>query len=615
MSREELLDLKKWIESLSEEEKKKGNIELRKYYTGELQGPMTGYASIDKPWLQYYTEEDLLLDVPKQSIYSYMKERTKDFDDKVALEYFDFKITYKEFKENVETVKKAISAAGIKRGEIVSVCLPNIPEVGYVFYALNDLGIVANMLDPRTNKSTLVQSVNDADSKLVISLDSIVENFVESKAEKIVSVSAIYSLPKFIQSIVKVVDKSMRVKLPHDERIEDYGSFIKRTKNDPLVPSAPFVENQPAVIAYTGGTTGEPKGVTINNEAFNAMIVENDAVGYNAAVGDKCLGMAPPWTFYGLSNGFNTYLCMGIRIQLIPQFGPDDLGSLTLKYQPNHIMTVPSALTGLMNEKKIKGKDLQYLKTVIVGADKLTEKTEEEFDDFMVDHNSQTRVTKGYGMTEVCAAAAYTIDEANIPGSVGIPFLFENISIFDPENPSVELPIGEKGEIAIRGPKNMLGYFGVNVSRTNDVLKEHDDGTVWAHTGDIGHMDEHGRLYVDGRIKRMFTKSGFKIFPGEIEKQMLKHPDVEQAAVVAVEDESNGFIAMAFAVLNEKCDRDPEVVKKEIREILASNLYDYEIPDSINIIGQMPLTQMNKVDYKALQEFKPDVKVLSLKKS
>ncbi len=615
MDRAQLLELKKKIEELNEEEKKLRNRSLMRIAKGEEFGPSTGYASIDKPWYKFYRTEDLDLTVPKMSIYKYMDLRTKEFDDDVAFEYFDVKITYREFKENVESVKKELKNLGIKKGEIVSVCLPNIPEVGYIFYALNDMGIIANMLDPRTNQSTLIKSVNDANSRLVISMDSIVESFIGSDTEKIISVSPINSLPKFIQAIVRVIDKSMRVKLPKDERIIDYEEAIKEAAHLPKVESAEFEENSPAVIAYTGGTTGEPKGVTVTNEAFNAMIIENDVVGYYADRGDSGLGMAPPWTFYGLSNSFNAYLCLGIKIKFLPKFGPDDLGRITLQKRPNHIETVPAQLTGFMNEKKIRGKDLSYLKTVIVGADKLSEKQEKEFNEFLRAHNAEIKIAKGYGMTEVCAAAAYTMGESNVPGSVGIPLLFENISIFNPDDPSEELPIGSKGEVAIRGPKNMLGYFGEYAKQNGDVLKLHDDGTIWAHTGDIGHMDQEGKLFIDGRIKRMFTKSGFKIFPGEIEKQMLKHPNVEQAAVVGVEDDINGSIAMAFIVLDEHCDRDPEEVKKEVRDILVANMYDYEIPDSINVIGTMPLTQMNKVDYKALQNYKLDVKVLSLKKS
>lgn len=602
MTKEELIRLKEKVNRLSPGDNRKRNKYLRGLANGELQGPPVGYSSIDKSWLKYYADGELDYEVPHMSIYSFMKEQTKDYDDLDAFGYFNVNITYKEFKEKVEEVKKSLVEMGVKQGDIVSVCLPNTPEVGYIFYALNDLGAVANMLDPRTNKSTQEHNVNDAKSDLVITLDMVADSFIGSNAKKIVTVSSIYSLPKFLQNIIKIMDKSMRVKLPKDDRIMDYSDFMKLGEGKPNVPSAPFEKDVPAVIAYTGGTTGEPKGVLMTNEAFNSMVVENSVAHFDAEIGDKALGMAPPWTYYGLSNSFNAYLCLGIKIELLPKFGPDDLGKLVMKHKPNHIVSVPSALIGLMNENKISKKDLTYLKTVIVGADKLTEKTEKEFNEFLSEHNSKAKVDKGYGMTEVCAAAAYTKGDTNDLGSVGIPFLLEDIAIFDPDDPDKELVTGERGEICIKGPKNMVGYFGNAEDQTDQVLKKHADGSVWAHTGDIGHMDKDGKLFIDGRIKRMFVKNGFKIFPGEIENQILKHPDIEQASIVGIEDSSNGFITVGYVVPSKNCMKDENQLVEEINEILKKSVYDYELPDSINVVHTLPLTQMNKVDYRKLQE-------------
>ena len=321
---------------------------------------------------------------------------------------------------------------------------------------------------------------------------------------------------------------------------------------------------------------------------------------YNSQPGDTALGMAPPWTFYGLSNSFNTYLNMGIGIKLIPKFGPDELGKIVAKNRPNHIMTVPSALVGLMNEESLKNADLSFIKTVIVGADKLGVQLEEEFNNFLASHNCTAKVSKGYGMTEVCAAAVYTKDEVNEPGTVGIPFIFENIGIFSPEDHNMELPEGEVGEICIIGPKNMIGYFGSNADKTSDVLIEHSDGSQVAHTGDLGYMKD-GKLYIVGRMKRMFVKAGFKIFPGEIENQVLKHPDVELAAVVAVDNESMGNVISGYVTLKKDCNRNPDDVINEIYKILSDNIFDYELPDSIKVIDHMPLTGMQKIDFKSLE--------------
>ncbi len=614
MEKKDLIELKKELNKLSDEEKRERDLYLRGLANGELQGPPVGYASIDKPWLKWYKEEDMSSTVPKCSIYDNMCKQTEKYGNMTALEFGGRKITYNEFKEKIDKVAKMLVSYGVKEGDVVSVCLPNIPEVGYIFYAINKIGAVANMLDPRTNESTLVSNVNDTNSNVLLTMDTVCEKFLKTNVSHIISVPVLNSLPTILQKIVKLKDKSLSVELPDDDRIIQYKSAIKNGKKIKHDVNSVYKENAPAVIAYTGGTTGMPKGVIETNEAFNAMIVENKFGDYNVSCGDKCINIAPPWTYYGLSNCFNAYLCMGVDSILIPALGPDDLGKLIHKYKPNHVITVPSALIAVMKEKQLEKENLDYLKTIIVGADKLDPTFEEEFNEFLKSKKSPALVTKGYGMTEVCAAATYTKNGTNDSGTVGVPYIFENVSIFDIENGD-ECLINEQGEIAINGPKNMVGYFGSNKDKTKEVLKEHEDGSLWAHTGDIGHIDSDGKLYIDGRLKRMFVKNGFKIFPGEIEEQILKCDKVEQAAVISVEDETNGFIAKAYVVLKDGVLDNNDSIIDTINNNLKNTLYDYEIPDTIDIIEKMPLTGMNKIDYRALEKLSKNNKCKKLTKN
>lgn len=610
MEKDLLNSLKNKIEKLSEEEKKKRNKYLWDIANNNILGPQVGYSSIDKQWYKYYEKEDLDLIIPKMSINEYMDTLTKDYDDMIAFEFFGKKITYKEFKNKRDEMAKSLLAMGVKKGDIVSVCLPNIPEVGYIFYAINKIGAVANMLDPRTNVSTLTLNVNDAKSDIIFTLDSVTNKFLDTNVKTIIPISAISSLPKFIQQIVKKKDKSLDIKIPKHDKILSFENFKKQGEKIKCGIESVYVENSPAVIAYTGGTTGVPKGVICTNEAFNSMIIENTLGGYNVSEKDKCINIAPPWTYYGLSNCFNAYLCIGVTSILIPALGPDDLGKLIAKHKPNHVITVPSALMAVMNEPKLQKKNLEYLKTIIVGADKLDPTFEENFNKFLENHSSNTKVTKGYGMTEVCAASTYTKGETNTSGTVGIPYILENVSIFDSNDYSTECMIGEQGEIAIKGPKNMMGYFGENLDQTKYVLKKHTDGTVWVHTGDIGHMDENGKLYVDGRLKRMFVRNGFKIFPGEIETQILKNESIKQAAVIAMENESTGFATKAYIVLKENINYDVQEILNKLNDDLLNSLYDYEIPDEIEIIDKLPLTGMNKINYDSLIELNNKTKKL-----
>src|SRR5574344_372004 len=398
MNREDLIKFKKSLTKLNANEEKKRNEYLWDLANNKINGPLTGYSSIDKQWLKYYQRENVNLSVPKESIVDFMYDNTKKYANYYAISPMGIKSANKTFKqqqEKIEEMAKALVALGVKEGEIVSVCLPNMPEVGYIFYAINKIGAISNMLDPRTNKSGLTMNVNAAKSKVLFTLDSVTDKFIDTNIEKIIPISAINFMPKLIQKIIKSKNKDLNVVLPNDSRIISYDQVIKDGKNIKQVKSV-YKENAPAVICYTGGTTGVPKGVIQTNEAFNAMIVENSIGDYNVSPKDTCLNIAPPWTYYGLSNCLNSYFSLGTTSILIPALGPDDLGKLIAKYRPNHIITVPSALIAVLNEPKLQNKDLKFLKTIIVGADKLDPTFEIKFNESLLPHNSSAKITKGY---------------------------------------------------------------------------------------------------------------------------------------------------------------------------------------------------------------------------
>lgn len=567
---------------------------------------LTGYPSIDKPWMKYYSEEDQRYEIPDCSIYENMYHSSRKYGNQVCLEYINTKIKYRQLFKGIDTFASALLGFGIKQGEIVSVCLPNIPEVAYVFYAINKIGAVANMLDPRSSEKQLMDALKNANSRLLVIVDIAAPKFEkiykETDVNTIVSVSAINSLPILVQYVVKKKDASLNIKLSDNSVFITYNHFIKKYRTKRTILKAEYIEDAPAVIAYTGGTTGQSKGAIMTNRNLNSIIAMNDKMHFNIAPGDRNLVIAPPWTYYGLNNSLNADLCMGIVSILVPKLEADELGKLVYEKKPNQIITVPSALISIMKEKLLEQEKLSFLKEIIVGADKLDETLEQDFNEYLKRHNCNIKLSKGYGMTEVTAAASYSKSNSNSIGGSGIPYIGNVISAFVEENGEYrECKCGEKGELAIKGPSLMKGYFGVNEDETKNVLKRHSNGSLWAHTGDIGHIDEDGKVYVDGRIKRMFVKNGFKVFASEVEAAILKHPFVENCAVVAVEDKENGYIEKAFVAL-EKQDVDKDKVKKEILSGCREELFDYEVPEIIVFIDLMPLTGMGKVDYRKLEK-------------
>lgn len=601
---------------------------------------MTGKPSIDKPWLKYYDEEVLNKKLPEKTIYEYITENNKKYPNRIALNYFGKKITYGQLLKNIDQTARAFRAYGIREGNIVTICMPTIPETIYVYYALSKIGAIANMVDPRTSKEGIENYINEAKSKMLIMIDVAADKARDAKKkttiEKIITVSPTDSLPlgimlkkasKDINSIYE--DKKEAAKSKHEKEpkkkdiILDYfndmkknessfsksgecipwSKFFKAGKKENYEPYPNYEKDKPLLIVHTGGTTGPSKGVVLSNFSVNAASFQCENAGYDFKREHSWLNIMPPFIAYGIGNGLHLPLSCGMEVILIPQFDPNKFDELLLENKPNHMVGVPSHYGNIIHSKKLKNEDLSYVIAPTVGGDKMDENLEKETNEFLREHNCEYKVVKGYGMTEVNAAvAACTSNETNKIGSVGIPFPNTTISIFDPKT-GEELGYNEKGEVCITGPNTMLGYFN-NDEETNKILRKHEDGNVWVHSGDIGYMDADGNLYIVDRLKRMIIRpDGFKIFPSLIEDVVVKHPLVQSCKVVGLRDFSfsQGKLPKVHVVLNET-DRNPEAIENEILMLCEEQLPEYYWPCEIEFNESLPLTPIGKIDYLKLEK-------------
>lgn len=576
---------------------------------------LTGYPSIDKPWLNCYSEADKQITYPECSMYEYLRENSKNFLHLVAIEYYGVKIKYSQLFHKIDKVYHSLIAYGVKRGEIVSVCLPNIPEVVYAFYAINRLGAVANMLDPRSGAETLREQLEESESTLLVALEGVVPKFEtildSTKIKQVVAVHPLQSFPGMLRIVMQKRDNSLKTDLPDDKRILSWGKFLNAGKKaKPTADTVKYSDREesaaerddPAVIAYTGGTTGIPKGVMMSNYNINSSVEMVKCNHHNYRIGDRALNIAPPWTYYGLNNCLHCHLCFGVISVMVPKVAPDELGKLMNQFRCHHVISVPSALHAVMECKELKTENLSYLKEIIVGADRLDEKLKEKFNVFLKEHQSKASLTFGYGMTEVTAAATYTGQARGEECGSGIPFIGNVVSAFLEENGNYrECTYDEVGEIAITGPTIMLGYFGRYAGETNTVKKTHSDGSTWIHSGDLGFVDAGGNVHIVGRIKRMFTKNGFKIFASAVEGAICKCSFVEQCAVVPVPDAESGCLVKAFLVLKAENEKNKDMIIQEITRTIEKDLYDYEMPDFYEFLDALPLTGMGKIDYRELE--------------
>ena len=624
MTKEDLIKLKEKLSELSIEEKKQRDLYLRKLANGELQGPPVGYPSIDKPWLKYYEENKINFELPNKTVYEYALDSNKDNMDKIALEYFGNKIKYADFFEKVDAAEKAFRKIGITNGDTVSFCVPTLPETFYAFYALNKIGAIANMIDPRTNVSSIKSFIESANSKMLIYIDIAYPKMIsiinELDIKNIVSLSASDSLPlhlKIAMNTKELISKLQNKKEPTNKNIINWSEFINNGKEYNF-ESKPLIDklSLPSGIVYTSGTTGIPKGSVMNNKNFLSMVFQNHAANMGWDKNDIFLGIMPPFIAYGLVCGFALPICNGMQIDIIPKFESSKFDKYILKHKPNHIMGVPSYLDNLTKSERLKNKDLSYIKTAIVGGDKLVVSSEEKINQFLSLHGSNATVSKGYGMTEMSSNAVYTVNsKCNEVGSVGIPLVGNRFKIIDSNGN--EIGYDEIGEVCLGGPTLIEGYLN-KPSENKNVFKI-ENGERWVHTGDNAYMSRDGLVFFQDRLKRIIVRSdGHNVWPSRIEQIIEENPHVKQCCVTGVKDPNveNGEVPTAFIVLNEGSLDIADEIIREINKASLLKLPERDIALEYYIQDELPLTPVGKIDYLKLSKEginNPKVKKISIK--
>jgi len=567
---------------------------------------LTGYPSIDKPWLKYYTEEAINAKMPECTMYEYLWKSNKDHLNDTALRYFNRKISFGGMFDNIEKAAKAFTAIGLKKGDIIIMATVTTPETVYAFYALNRLGVIPNMVDPRTSTEGIREYIREVDAKVVLTLDvaypKIKKAIIGTNVDRVIVTSPADSLPTVKKALFMLSEKIKGNTYRFADNCVVWQRFVENgrltTPND-----VPYEKDSCCVIVHTGGTTGLPKGVMLSNENVNALVLQSILTGIDMKRDHTWMDIMPPFIAYGIGMGLHLPLAIGMETILIPSFDAKKFDELLLKHKPIHMVGVPSYWGVIINSKKLAKKDLSYIIAPTVGGDTMDATLEKNANAFLRDHGCQYPVTKGYGMTEVCAGVSGTVDANNEIGSVGIPFVQTVISVFDPET-GEELKYNEQGEICIFGPNVMLGYYN-NQAATDAIKRVHKDGSVWIHSGDIGYMNENGSLYIVDRVKKMIVRyDGFKVFPSLIEKVVSSHEAVASCCAVGTPDKEHaqGKLPVVFVVLKPEYSDKGADLEKELFALCKKELPEYAQPIAFQFVDALPLTPIGKVDYRALEK-------------
>ena len=564
--------------------------------------PLTGYPSIDKPWLKYYSEEAINAPLPECSMYEYIWQNNKDHPDDIALIFYDKKITYGEMFKQIDRVAKAFVAAGIKEKDIVTLMMLNQPETVYCIYALNKIGAVASVINVLSSPDEIEQYLKENKSDCFVVLDVFFDKCY--KAAKNRGIKSLIWISLFnSKGLVSKIGYRMKVKAPDcpDDFIVSWNRFIKAGEIVNELPQIKRNSMEVAMIGHTGGTTGFPKGVLLSNYNYNAVSFQCLKY-FNFKRQDTLLNLIVPHATYGIVVNIHLPLSLGMTTILVPKVDPEHVDDIIVKYRPNFVPSIPLYWTSVINSKKIS--DMSFLKWASIGGSGISTEQITQFNQLAKAKNSKSQLLIGYGLTETCALISVQMKGHVALGSVGFPLPRMVISAFDSETME-EKRYNQIGEICITGPSLMIGYLN-NENETNAVLEKHNDGRLWLHSGDLGYVDEKGNVFIQGRMKRIYLTimNGLhsKIFPDRIEQALIKQPDVLECGVICVNKGKNVYRPVAFCVLKDSNQSAQNEVEKELKILAIKELPEYDLPERYVFCDALPHTSHGKIDYRALEE-------------
>lgn len=499
---------------------------------------------------------------------------------------------------------RALKAVGLKENDRVTICMPNTPQALVMFYALNVIGALPNMIHPLSAQGEIEFYLNFSHSVAAITLDAFYGKFaaVRGKTPDL-QLLIIAKIKEELKPLLKLgfsLTTGRRIKpIPENADVLYWSDFIKMGQTYKLAYRAKRSAGDPAVVLYSGGTTGTTKGILLSNLNFNALSMQVVASGDCVIPGHSMLAIMPIFHGFGLGVCIHTILTHSCKCILVPQFNAETYANLLRKQKPNYIAGVPTLYEALLRVDGVDDLDLSCLKGVFSGGDSLSVELKKRFDAFLKAHGAKISVREGYGTTECVTASCLTPKDFAKEGSIGIPFPDTYYKIVSP-NTHTELPYGEIGEICLAGPTVMLEYID-NPKETAHTLQQHEDGMTWLHTGDLGYMDEDGFIYFKQRLKRMIVSSGYNIYPSQIENIIDAHEAVLMSTVIGVPDPYKIQKVKAFVVLRPEIE-PTDAVKKDIEEHCRKNIAKYAMPYEFEYRESLPQTLVGKVAYTVLEK-------------
>ena len=550
-----------------------------------------------------YRQRDHLT-YPEATMFQLVERIAGRFPDEPAYEFYGRKTTYRQFIRRIERAARAFAASGIRPGDAVTVCMPNTPQALDCFYALNRIGAVANMVHPLSAETEITGYLDISESRMILTVDLFYEKTERAvkaarKPAEILVCRMQDELPPHLAALYLLKKGKDYLRFPRKPHLL-WKEFLKRGDAERALPAPVFDRAKTAVILYSGGTSGSPKGICLSDYNFNACAIEaREAIGVEFRTGLKMLSCMPLFHGFGLGINLHTVLIHGACCILMPTFNGKSYADMLKKKKPNFIAGVPTIFEALLHIQGLEKLDMSFLLGMFCGGDSLSVELKKKIDAFLAAHNASIQVREGYGLTECVTASCLTPRDEYREGSIGIPFPDTVYGIVKPDTDDF-LPAGEEGEIVLKGPTVMLGYLK-DPEETGKTLRVLSDGETWLYTGDLGTMDEDGYVYFRQRLKRMIITNGYNVYPSRLENIIDSLPEVAYCSVIGVPDPRRMQRVKAFIVPADGVTPD-EALKERILEKLSLHIAKYALPREIEFRKELPKTLVGKVAYRVLEK-------------
>lgn len=535
---------------------------------------------------------------PNQSLYGAVKNTADVYPERKALLFMNNYLSYSYLLDRIDRTAAGLQKMGIKKKMVITICMPNIFECVYLFYACNKIGAICHMVHPLTPAKQMEGFLSSTNSQYLFIIDTFYANYASLQQKTALTMVLCSPVDEFsfIKKIgYRLINRKRLKPIRLNDKTLRFKSIIEN--NEPIKKEDPLRPKETAVYLHSGGTSGNPKTIELSAFAINSLASKTDYILNETDFENKAmLAVLPMFHGFGLCMGIHAMLYFGGSDALMPKFNALDTIALLKKNRINYIIGVPSLFENLLSKPEFAGPHLKNLHQSFVGGDYVSPSLKNRYDALMDKWDSQCRLLEGYGLTEVVTVCAVNLLSDYKPDSVGRPLPGIKVKIVGLESRQLQ-PIGECGEIAVSGPTQMNGYLN-DTAATAKTITHGPEGDTWVLTGDYGFMDPEGHLHFKQRLKRIVKVSGMPIMPSEIETLVTAFDGVAEAAAIGIDDVDKGHMIKLFIRMKDKTARlDETMLKKQIKE----NLSVYAVPKTIEYVNDLPHTIIGKIDILALE--------------